>query len=537
MDRQSEPIGSDEGLIGRPFSRRSLLLGAAGAAASVGMVTALGPFAAMSDAGAALAKASPKKGGTLRVGMTGGTETDTLDADNPFSIPDMMRVWNIYSPLFYWDADLNLAYGVADGLMSDKTATVWTIPLKKGVMFSNGQEMTSADVIFTIQRILNPANAEAGLYGGLGNIVGSSLTALDKYTVRFSTSIPYASLAQHFATYQNQIVPVGYDVKAPIGSGPFMLESFTPNATTVFKRNPYYYKPGLPYLDGVVLTEYPDFTSQINALLSNEVDIIGAIPPSSLPALKSQSGITVFPYSSANWNPFTMRLDKPPFNDNRVREAMRLIVSRPDIVNSAYDGKAILGNDVSAQFDPKYGHPFPQRVQDIDKAKSLLKSAGHSDLRVSLVVAPNIAGTLESAEVFKQNAQSAGVQVNLVQPDATAFDTTYYLQSLFSQDSWIYEGYLAQAAYSFMPNSPFNSTHSNDAEYLKLYKEANGPVSDALRAELQHEMWKIEYTRGGYIIPSFNDNIDAFRSKVHGVTAWKTGYPINSNQFEEIWLD
>jgi hypothetical protein len=50
-------------------------------------------------------------------------------------------------------------------------------------------------------------------------------------------------------------------------------------------------------------------------------------------------------------------------------------------------------------------------------------------------------------------------------------------------------------------------------------------------------MWKIEYTRGGYIIPSFNDNIDAFRSKVHGVTAWKTGYPINSNQFEEIWLD
>jgi peptide/nickel transport system substrate-binding protein len=505
--------------------------------ATVGAGVALDACSSSSSPSAQSGGGTPKRGGTLRVGMTGGLETDTLDGDNPFSIPDFMRVNSLYSPMVYWDKDLNLANGVVEGFIPDKTAQNWTIPVKQGVYFSNGKELQAEDIIFTFQRILDPKNAFAGLYGGLGVIEGSSLRAVDKYTVQMTTNVPYASLAQHIATYQNLVVPVGYNPKKPIGSGPFTLESFTPNAVTVFKRNPNYYQSPLPYVDEVILTEYPDFTSLINALISNAEDVIGAIPPSSLPGLKGQPGITVFPYNSANWNPFTMRADVPPFNDNRVREAMRLIVSRPEVIDSAYDGQAILGNDVSGQFDPGYGNPFPQRVQDIAQAKSLLRSAGQSDLQLSLVVIPNIAGALETAEVFKQNAQSAGVTVNFVQPDTTAFDAKYYLQSLFSQDSWPYEGYMAQAAYAYVPGAPFNSTHFNDPQYLKYYAEANKPVSDSLREELYQEMYAIEYNQGTYIIPTFNNVIDAFRQNVHGLTAWKTGFPINSNQFHEIWLD
>jgi peptide/nickel transport system substrate-binding protein len=518
------------------WSRRDVLRTAAFGAAAVAGGVALD--ACSSSTGGSTATTSnlkPQKGGTLRIGMTGGTASDTLDADNAISDPDNMRTFSLYSPLFYYDANLNIANGVAEDITSDATSQVWTIPLRQGVLFSNGKEMTADDVVFTFQRILNPKNNEQGLYSGLGPIVPSSVTALDKYTVRLKTNVPYASLPQQIASYHTLVVPVGYDVTKPIGSGPFMLESFSPDATTVLKRNPNYYQSGLPYLDEVVITEYADFTSQVNALLSNSVDIIGAIPPSSVPSLRSESGITILAYTTGQWNPFTMRMDKPPFDNVKVRQAMRLIVDRTNIIDSAYDGEAILGNDVSAQFDPGF-EPFPQRMQDIPQAKSLLSSAGYSDLKVQLVVLPDIPGTVESAEVLQQNAASAGVTISFVTPDATTFDSKYYGNSLLSQDSWPYFSYLSQAAQAFLPTSPYNATHFSDPQYTSYNQQANSTTSASLRAELMHEMQQIEYERGTYIIPTFNKVIDVFRNNVHGVTGWKTGFPINSCQFQEIWM-
>lgn len=106
--------------------------------------------------------------------------------------------------------------------------------------------------------------------------------------------------------------------------------------------------------------------------------------------------------SDGGWTPFTMRVDQKPFDDVRVRQAMRLIVNRPQMLASIFESHGTLGNDLFAIWDPVYDHSLSQRHQDIDQAKFLLKKAGQEGLTVERVTTPLAQGTPSAAEVLAQ---------------------------------------------------------------------------------------------------------------------------------------
>jgi peptide/nickel transport system substrate-binding protein len=249
--------------------------------------------------------------------------------------------------------------------------------------------------------------------------------------------------------------------------------------------------------------------------------------------LSTNSKIKTVASKTGSITPFTMRVDKAPFNDVRVRQAFRFIVNRAQLITAALDGYAFVGADVSSPYDPDYDTSV-HREQDIAQAKQLLSAAGQSNLTVELVTSAAATGMVQMATVLAQQAKQAGVTINLKVVDPSTFFGPNYLQWTFSQDFYNYSPYLAQVAQSLLPTSPFNETHWRDSNYISLYQQANATTDVALRKDIEHRMQQIDFNQGGYIIPCFIDSLDAYTSSLAGYQAAKVGQPLSLFDFEHF---
>ncbi len=521
----------------KELTRREVLKGAAlvSAALSFGPVLSACGSSSQPGSSSATATAAPKRGGVLRAGITGGSSSDSLDALNPVSWADYALVLQMYEGLFVLDANAKVTPLLAEEATPNADATVWTIRLKSGVTWHNGKDLTPEDVMYTFRRILDPKNPTSGM--SLINLIDTGqMKKLDARTLRITCKAPFSTFPQAAATdWYVPIVPEGYDPTKPVGTGPFELVHFAPGQQSTFKRNPNYWQTGLPYVDQVIMTEYNDETSQTNALVGGQVDVVNLLSSDILPALTGQ-GKKVLISNASGMTPFTMRVDSSPFNDVRVRQAMRLIIDRTQMLNLVFAGKGTVGNDVPSYADAAYDRQLPQRQRDITQAKSLLKAAGREGLTVQLWTADIAQGVVKAAQVFAQQAKAAGVTINLRKTTVTDFYGTNYCKWVFAQDYWGYSSYLEQVALSTIPSAPFNETHWVDPRTSKLYQEALRTVDEAKRTELTHEMQQIDYDEGGYIIPYFPPVIDAYAANVHGVVPSKVGASFNGYAFKDLWL-
>lgn len=524
---------------GPTLSRRELLgkgLAAAALPALGGLLTACGS----SSMGSGTPRRTngttviPKRGGTLTGGISGGSSSDTLDGQDPVTNMDFARINSLFEPLVGMDDAAQLKLVLAEEITPNHDATLWTIRLRKGVTFHNGRELTADDVIFSFEREVDPKHPMPGA-AGLSPVDVPGMKKLDPLTVRVPCYVPFSTFAETIAQvgYGN-IVPVDFDPKDPVGTGPFKYKSFTPGQQSVFVRNENYWRSGLPYLSELVLDDVSDQTSQVNGLLSGQFDVVNLL---SVAATKSvtDGGGKLLIAAGGGWTPFTMRLDRPPFDDVRVRQAMRYIVNRPEMMEAVFGGKGTLGNDLFSIWDPSYDHALPQREQDIGRAKALLKAAGREDLSVTLVTAAVAQGTISAAQVFAQQAAAAGVKVGLDEVNVTEFYGPNYLKWPFAQDYWYYALYLPQVSDATLPTSPFNECHFDDPRYSGLYQEALRTVDRSRRSDIVHEMQLIDYDQGGYIIPYFPPVIDGHGAAVYGLVPSKVGVSLGNYDFSEVW--
>jgi peptide/nickel transport system substrate-binding protein len=524
---------SDHGESGNALDRRQFLRGlaATGAIAGTGSLLAACSSSGTSSTAASPASTAKRKGGSLKVGLTGGSGSDTLDPHKGLTYLDTARAQSLYQPLLQLNTKAQTEFVLAEEIAPHGSTSTWVIKLRPGITFHDGKPLTADDVIFTLQRIIN-----GKLTGStpLGPIDVKGLKALDTHTVQVPMTSPYGSFLDQLAYwYYLYIVPTGFDPSKPNGTGPFKYQSFTPGQRSVFVKNPNYWKPGLPYVDSVTIIDFSDSASLQNALSTGVIHGAGALEGPQMAVLASSTNLKTVKSHTGAITPFTMRVDQAPFNDVNVRQAMRLLVDRQQLVNSALDGDAVVGYDVSSPYDPNYDTSL-HREQDIAQAKSLLKKAGHENLTVQLVTSPVATGTVAMATVLQQQAKAAGVTINLKTVDPTTFFGPNYLHWTFSQDFYNYSPYLAQVAQSLLPTSPFNETHWSLPHYVDLNKQANATASPALRKEIEHEMQMIDFTQGGYIIPAFIDALDAYSTKITGYSAARVGQPLSDFDFEHF---
>ncbi|MCP2316191.1 peptide/nickel transport system substrate-binding protein [Nocardia amikacinitolerans] len=520
----------------RPLGRRELLLRGAGAAGlvalgGIGVLTGCG-----TDGSTGAPEGPPRAGGRLRSAIAGrAASVDVLDPHRAGSSAGGAVSKNVWDKLVAYNNDLTLRYRLAQSLEPNADGSEWRITLRPGVVFSDGTPLTARDVLWSFERMLDPAKPSSGDLA----VVDMGRTRADgELGVVVAMKTPIADFGSVLAGWYCYVVKDGSTVfderTLPVGTGPFALHSWSPGDRTVLRRNEKYWD-GPVHLDEVEIIQIAETEARMNAFLSGEVDLVQEMSYLQARSLDSDPDAYVVTPPAGLMGAFQMRVDEPPFDDVRVRQAMRLAVDRQAMVDSVYYGYGEVGNDIYGKGAPFYNDSLPQRTYDPERARQLLKEAGKENLTVTLQTADAIPGMVESATLFAEHAKAAGITIRLeTVPADTYFSRVSGKQPLTHIGWWNYslDYFYGQTMTSA---SPSNGTGWRrpawDAKFAAARAEMNEQRRRQLYFELQEELWN----EGGYILHSFAKRPDAARKRVRGVRDGVPGTDDWAN-FATTWL-
>jgi peptide/nickel transport system substrate-binding protein len=530
------PVNEDSSLTRGAFLKRGVAGAAAlGAAplliAACGGGSSAGPGTTHTSA----ASGPVRRGGQLRVGLVGGGTAETLNPYLAITPIDQARIQNLYDPLVLVNSDMSQSPGLALEWNPNKDATSWEVKLRPDVTFWNGKTFDSKDVLYSIGLMAAKTSAGAPFVSGI-NL--HEMKAVNKYLVRIPLKFPDADLSANFTYYNTWMVQDGEkNFTHPVGTGPFELVSFTPGQQSIFKRNPNYWVSGKPYVDQLKYISISDPTARLNALLSGQIDAMAQLPYQDAKAHQSVGDINVLSAKSPQPYMFYMDTTRAPFNDNNVRQAMRLIADRPALIESAISGYGTLGNDIVGKGLEFFDTSIPQRVQDIDKAKSLLKSAGQQNLTVELQTSPIFPGFVEAATLLAQQATAAGVKINLKQEPASSYynPSILYLKMAFAQTQWAVPSIKFFYLQSLAANAPYNETHWKSASFNNLLFKAIGELDKNKAQQLWNQVQQIQWNEGGYLLWTNADWVDGLSTKVRGLEP-SAASALGNYLFRNVWL-
>jgi peptide/nickel transport system substrate-binding protein len=519
------------------ISRSDFLKGAAGVVGFSTLLAACGGTAGSSSnaSSTTTAAGSVRKGGTLRLGYVGGGTAETLNPNLGVTPIDQSRIQQLYDPLTLLNPDLTTSPGLALGWTPNKDATEWEVKLRPGVTFHNGKTLTSQDVIYSIRVMSKPTSAALPFVSGIRL---NELKAVNSTTLRIPLHFPDASLQSNFVYYNTWIVQDGEkNFTHPVGTGPFKFESFTPGQQSVFSKNANYWMSGQPYVDVIKIVSISDDTARLNALLSGQIDAMAQLPYAQAKAHQATGDIVVLVAQAPQALVFYVDVTKPPFNDNRVRTAIKLIANRPELVSNAISGFGTVGNDIIGKGLPFYDSSLPQRVQDVAQAKSLLKAAGQPNLRVVLKTSQIIPGFVESATLYAQQAASAGITVQLQQipPDSYFNPSLQYLKLLFGQSQWPVFSLKFFYLQALAASAPYNETHWHNPSWNTLLFKAIGELDQSKAQSYWSQVQQIQYQEGGYMCWTNADYVDGVSKKVQGLKP-NPGGILGNHNFRTVWL-
>ncbi len=379
-----------------------------------------------------------KAGATIRVGIIVPTA-----AINPLTVADqggldMLAQTGEYLTLS--TQTLSLKPVLATSWSSNAAGDVWTFKIRQGVKFHDGKALTADDVVYTYQLQTDPKNTSNALSNFGGVLQPSGVVKVDDYTVAFhleaaNGNFPYLTSSDN---YNMIIIPNGYNPadwqSSFIGTGPFVLKSYTAKVGATFTRNEQYW--GTKALPAETqFTFYADQTPEILALSSGTIDVLGQFAVTGgEQLLASGAPYNIIKLRSSAHRELSMRCDQAPFTDPRVRQAIALTLDRPAIISALFKGDADLGND--SPFAPVFASTntsVPQRVQNIAKAKSLLSAAGHPNGFSTHLTTEQLLEIPSYAQIVAQSAKQIGVTIGLTVESSAA----YYGNATFGNSDWL----------------------------------------------------------------------------------------------------
>lgn len=492
----------------------------------------------VTDAVTTTVAAGGKQGGTLRVGVVGSTN-DIIDGQYIVARADQARMVTGWEPIANYDDDFNIAYnhGLAESIEA-KAPDNYVVRLKSGIEFHNAKTLGADDLIYSFNRLIDPAQ---GIAPALSQFIDTnSFKKLDDLTVDIKLLKPSVAFLNGMADYGANIVPVGYTRDGEqIGTGPYKLKSFTPGSESVHVRHENYW--GQTYLDEVQIIDFADQSALVNALVSGDIDVAIDIPYAQATTVSSNSDLVLLESAAGNWQTITMRVDMAPFDDVRVRQAMRLIVNRDEMVQRVLSGHGRVGNDMYGVLDGSYPKSFPQREQDIEAAKALLKEAGQEGLEIELFAPDDTAGLAEYITAFAEQAKEAGITVKPTVLDGGTYWGAEYTKRVFATSYWSTRPYLNQVPQGALPDATYPETHWPPAgsDFVDLYNQAIAEVDTDKRYAIIEQMQKEEYEEGGNIISYFQNLIDGHAAYVKGAVARPNllNFDHFGRGFQNIWLD
>ncbi|HUA49433.1 MAG TPA: ABC transporter substrate-binding protein [Solirubrobacteraceae bacterium] len=516
----------------RDFLRRGSMIGMS--APLLGAILAAcgssSPATSSSASSAATTTAAPAtKGGTLKIGAVAPAA-----AVNPLTVSDAggLLMLNQTGEFLVFDSNLKLMLEpmLALSWSSNADASVWTFKLRPGVTFSNGQAMTSADVVYTFQELSNPSNASNALSAFTGVLTPSGVKAIDPTTVQFTLEAPNGNFPYLVSSdnYNAIIVPKGTDFSkwqsTFIGTGAFKLSSYTQNVGASFVPNPTYWgtKPLLS------MTTFSFFTSQtpmITQFQGGAFDVVAQFTPAGASAILNNSSYKIIKLTSSNHRELSMRNDQAPFTDPRVRQAVAYTLNRPALVQGLLDGDGSVANDYP--FGPRFPSTdtsIPQRTQNISMAKQLLSAAGHPNGFSVKMDTETYQEIPLLAQAIAQDAKAAGINIAL----NVESQTLYYGKSTFGNSDWL-DGAMSLVDYGdrgvpnvfleapLTSNGPWNAARFHNKQYDGLVKQYVAAVDLSTQRKIAGEIETLLLAETPIIIPYWIDGLTASTPSVGGL--------------------
>jgi peptide/nickel transport system substrate-binding protein len=353
---------------------------------------------------------------TLIIGVD--QEAIGLDPHIVTSFSSHRRVDLLYNKLVRHDENLKIVPDLAESWeIPDNTTYIFN--LRRGVKFHNGQELTAEDVVFSLNRILDPKTTAPGR-SYIASI--KSIEALGPYRVKVTLSAPLASFLEGLTSNNCAIVSKaaveqnGNLQKVEAGTGPFMLKEWIPDNSMTLVKNPNYFEKGLPYLDKVIFRVIPEQASLLAGVKAGTIDIAQINDGSTVLLAKRDSNLMVMQKPGINVRTFGFNVTRKPFDDVRVRQALSLAIDRNEIVAAAEFGMAQPTGPIPVGAT-QWALPLnklPYYTPDIAKAKSLLAQAGFPNgFSFKIVCSNSFEGGLSVAQVVQNQLKKIGVNAEL----------------------------------------------------------------------------------------------------------------------------
>ena len=493
------------------ISRRDLLkLGGAAVAAGSGLPL-LDPKPAAAQ--------TPKRGGTFRVRLH--VNPVHFDPQQTLAFPTMVAMSFTHSRLVKVKAGPSVKSGTSPiepdlaESWSQPSDTTYLFKLRRGVRWHpkppvNGRELTAEDVKYTYERFLLPANPNRGLLEQVDKI-----EVVDKHTVKFTLKEPFAWFLDALASTSTWIIAKEAveqfgDLKKPescIGTGPWMLERYEPSVRLIWVRNPNYFIPGLPYVDGVDMTLETDPSTALAGWLAGKFDFapeygmvvrrsdLDVVKPRK-PGLQMQDHLVVF--GGIWW----FKLEQDPFKDVRVRRALAVATNWKEVLetNSWSQGHGVPNPAVPAALK-EWSIPIDQlppegrRLYDFDpgEAKRLLAQAGlPSGFKTTLETTGGYGPDyLDAVQVGLSNWKKAGIEAELKLKEYGAFVSSTIFGRFEKMGSGLFgawadpDGYLYRY---FVPGQALNASGVNDPKLTEMIKLQRRTFNVAKRREIVYDI-------------------------------------------------
>jgi peptide/nickel transport system substrate-binding protein len=487
----------------------------------------------------AAAAETPKKGGILRMAMAVQEMADPPTYDwGPKA--NVARQFLEYVTMTGPD-NVTRPYLAESWEASDDLQT-WTFKLRDGVKWSNGDKLSADQVIWNVERWLDPATGSSiqGLLKsmttedaeGKSQAADGAIEKVDDLTFRLNLNKPELAIPEAFYHYPSAIhhpdsmKDGAVDVsKRPIGTGPFKLTQFEIGSKAVLERNPDYwggpdYVSGGPYLDGINFFDMGDDPSaSIAAFASGQVDMLEEMDITQLDIAGALPNAQIWEAITAQTAIARMQMDAEDFKDQRVRNAVQACIDHDRLLELAHRGKGAPAEDHHVSpIHPEYAG-LPKQKQDHDRAKALLAEAGHGDgITIKLDVNNNQPWEVAAAQAMAEMTAPAGITLELnILPGAQFWDI--WDKTPFGLTSWTHRP-LGVMVYNlaYRSGAIWNESHYSDPKFDAALDQANGTLEAKERSKhmavaqqllqdsgvISQTLWRAIFTVGSNKIRNYN---------------------------------
>ena len=446
-----------------------------------------------------------RRGGTLRAVFTGGGAAESLDPYMAGSPVDFVRNDVLYDSLFMMSgAEVKpaLATGVEPG---DKSVTV---RLRKGVLWHDGKPFTAADVVHSLRYMSDPKRSYPSELGMYFDTAGAK--ARDDLTVVIPTRVPIGDPALFLAAFPGKMVRE----EPGIGTGPFKVGAFAAGQQARLVRFDKHWAGQAP-ADELVLISVSDPQAKVNAVTAGQADYSGDIPFATAKTGVAAPGLEIRsagPDNRASYG-FILNTTKAPFNDPRVRKAVRLGIDRQVLVDTVLLGFGVPGNDLLCS-GSRYFLDRPPAPRDLDAARALVRDAGAEGRKVVFRSAEWEAGYNASTELVVEQLKDIGLaaEAQIVGP-AEFFDG----KAVAAADAVAFSSDPIPLAVIYGRLAGFPPLKFTDADYQAAFDQAVASTDEAVRAKAWQRAQEVLLDRGHTIVWGLADILSLTRTTVAGV--------------------